>query len=71
MLTATARGPPPLSERCAYTIPEFCLLHGLGRRTYYKLKKAGLGPTETRLGKKVLIGRESAQRWWREREAAS
>jgi hypothetical protein len=63
--------PPPLSERAAYTIPEFCSLHGFARRTYYKLKMAGLGPIETRLGKRVLISREAAAKWLREREAAS
>jgi hypothetical protein len=67
------RGPPTLdlSERAAFSIPEFCTLHGFARRTYYKLKMAGLGPTETRLGKRVLISREAAARWLREREATS
>jgi hypothetical protein len=62
---------PSLSERSALSIPEFCALHGFARRTYYKLKMAGLGPTETRLGKRVLISREAAAKWLREREAAS
>jgi predicted DNA-binding transcriptional regulator AlpA len=38
------------------TIPEFCEQRGLSRSFYYKLRRQGIGPTETRVGlRKVII----------------
>jgi hypothetical protein len=55
----------------ADTIAVFCKRHRLSPAFYYKLRAQGLGPRELRLGARVLITRESAQAWRREREAAS
>jgi hypothetical protein len=47
----------------AYSIPLFCARHGISERFYFKLKAAGRGPTEMRLGNRVLISREAAAHW--------
>jgi hypothetical protein len=60
------------SELEAFSIDEFCARHGpISRAYYYKLKNAGLGPREIKLGARVLISAEAAADWRREREAAS
>jgi hypothetical protein len=53
----------------AYSKPTFCAAHGISESFYEKLRKAGLGPQETRLGARVLITQEAAARWRAEREA--
>ena len=60
---------PPPSDPDAYTIDTFCERHGLSHSFYYKLKAQGLGPREIKLNSKVLISREAAADWRREREA--
>jgi hypothetical protein len=56
----------------AYSIDEFCARHGpISRSYYYKLKENGLGPREIKIGTRVLISREAAAAWRREREAAT
>jgi hypothetical protein len=54
----------------AFGIPEFCRRHDISPQTFYKLKARGLAPATFKLGARVLITRESAQRWRAEREAA-
>src|SRR5262245_6656143 len=61
------RAPPP--DAGAFTIEDFCALHRLSRAMYYKLKEQDKAPREIRLGTKVLISREAAAEWRREREA--
>jgi hypothetical protein len=52
-------------ERLAFTISEFCAAHGLGRSTYYQLKKRGQTPDEIRVGRVPLITVEAARTWRR------
>jgi hypothetical protein len=63
------RGPPP--EDDCFTIAEFCARHKFTRQFYHELRKLGLTPREIRLGTRVLISREAAIQWRREREAAT
>jgi hypothetical protein len=58
-------------EALAFSIREFCKLHGISERFYFKLKADGRGPDEINLGHRVLISREAATRWRAEREAES
>jgi predicted DNA-binding transcriptional regulator AlpA len=58
-------------ERDAFTIPEFCRRHGFSQAKYFELASAGEGPRVMRLGRRVLISRESASDWRRQREALS
>jgi hypothetical protein len=55
----------------AYSVDEFCRRHGISPQLFYKLKPFGLMPRTFRLGARVLISREAAAAWRREREAAS
>ena len=50
-------------ERKAFSIVEFCQAHGIGRRTYFDMRKVGLTPAEIRVGRRVLITEESATAW--------
>jgi predicted DNA-binding transcriptional regulator AlpA len=55
---------PPLLPRKAFTIGEFCKVHGISRTQYYQLKKQGRAPQEMRLGpQSVRISEEAAHAW--------
>jgi hypothetical protein len=60
---------PPIA--LAFDIPDFCRAYRISLRLYFKLRDAGLGPREMRLGRRVLITVESAQAWARAREQAT
>jgi hypothetical protein len=55
----------------AFSISEFCRRNGISIQLFYKLKPLGLMPPTFRLGARVLISREAAAAWRREREAAT
>jgi len=65
------RAPPPAAA--AFTIDEFCATHRLSPSMYWKLRAAGRGPREMRVGTRRMISAESAAAWRRkaEREAAT
>ena len=63
--------PPPVTDRAAYTIPEFCDAHRISRSHYYVLKKQGRTPREVHVGSRVLITIEAAIRWRKAREKAT
>ena len=50
-------------DALCFTLREFCDLHRISRKMYYRMQKAGTGPQEMRVGNKVLITREAAARW--------
>jgi predicted DNA-binding transcriptional regulator AlpA len=54
----------------AMSLDEFCSRHGISRSSFYLLKKAGEAPRLMQVGNRVLISREAAADWRREREAA-
>jgi predicted DNA-binding transcriptional regulator AlpA len=58
-------------EQQAFSIPEFCSQHGISRSYYFLLRQAGQAPRELRVGRRVLISREAAADWRREREQAA
>jgi predicted DNA-binding transcriptional regulator AlpA len=58
-------------EYDCYTVPEFCAAHRMGRTTFYALAKIGKAPRTIHLAQKVLVSREAAADWRREREAES
>ena len=66
-ITRQARA-PPLLERAAYTIREFCDAHRISKSPYYNLRKQGLGPDEARVLDRVIITMEAAARWRKARE---
>jgi hypothetical protein len=63
------RGPP--SPTAVFSIKSFCAAHGISEGFYFKLRELGQGPREMRLGARVFITFESAERWRIEREAAT
>jgi hypothetical protein len=70
----TGRKPTPASamiDADAYSVDEFCARHRISPQLFYKLKPQGLMPVTFNVGTRVLISRESAERWRREREAAA
>jgi predicted DNA-binding transcriptional regulator AlpA len=56
-----------VSENAAFTIPEFCAAHRIGRTALYKLWAEGLGPRKIQVGNgrssKIVISIEAAADW--------
>lgn len=66
---STDENPNFLGEKDAYTVIEFCLRHGLSRAAFYKLEPLGQAPRIMRVGgNRVMISKEAAADWRRERE---
>ena len=61
------RRPQPFLQRDCLSIDQFCESHGISRPHFYRLRAQGLTPTEFRLGTRVLITKEAAEAWRRER----
>ncbi len=57
-------------EKDVYNIIEFCQRHGLSRSSFYNLEKIGQAPRCMRVGARIMISKEAAADWRREREAA-
>jgi hypothetical protein len=55
----------------AYSVDEFCARHRISPQLFYKLKPQGLMPMTFHVGTRVLISREAAAAWRREREDAA
>jgi predicted DNA-binding transcriptional regulator AlpA len=53
------------------SIQEFCDAEGIGRNTYYKLKKQGRAPREFRIGASVRISHEARIAWRRKMQKES
>ena len=55
-------------EKDAFNIGEFCQRHGLSRAAFYKLGRIGQAPRIMRVGGRVMVSKEAAADWRRERE---
>ena len=55
----------------AYSVQEFCARHRISPQVFYKLRPQGLMPVTFNVGTRVLISREAAAAWRREREQAA
>lgn len=64
-------GDPARKSRAAFTIKEFCAAHRISVAMFYKMRAAGLGPREMRVGRKVVVSIEAAADWRRAREQAA
>jgi hypothetical protein len=51
------------TSRALFSIDQFCADHGICRAFYYKLRRAGRGPVEIKLGTRTMISVESAAAW--------
>jgi hypothetical protein len=63
------RGPPATDDADAFSVAEFCRRHGISPQLFYKFKNEM--PATFRVGTRVLISKEAAAAWRREREAAT
>ena len=61
---------PPPTDRKALSIDDFCAEHSLSRSLYYKMRKAGTGPIEMKVGARTLLSVEAAAAWRRRMEKA-
>ena len=52
----------------SYTIAEFCAAEHITAPTFYKLKRAGLGPKEMRHGAAIRISHRARLEWQEARE---
>jgi hypothetical protein len=52
----------------AFSIATFCARHGMSVAHYYRMRAEGKTPVEMKVGGRILISKESAQRWRRKRE---
>jgi hypothetical protein len=59
---------PGVTGKKAFSITEFCQLHGISRATYYNLKKLGKAPKEMEVLGRKLISDESGAAWRRRME---
>jgi hypothetical protein len=55
-------------EADAFSVAEFCRRHRISPQLFYKFKNQM--PVTFRVGTRVLVSKEAAARWRREREAA-
>jgi hypothetical protein len=70
----TGRKPTHLNaanDADAYSVDEFCARHRISPQLFYKLKPQGLMPVTFNVGTRVLISKEAAAAWRREREQAA
>ena len=58
-----------IGEGDAYSIEEFCARHRISVQAFYKYRS--LMPRTFNVGTRVLISKEAAAAWRREREAAT
>jgi len=51
-----------------HSVQSFCEANNISVSTYYALKRAGKGPREMKVNKRILISPEAEADWRRERE---
>jgi hypothetical protein len=61
---------PGVTGKKVFSISEFCRAHGIGRSSYYNLKKAGRAPVEMTVLSRKMISEEAAAAWRRQMEVA-
>jgi hypothetical protein len=60
-LEPTPSAPPPIGK--SMKIGEWCVKERISRSNYYKRRKEGIGPRETRFGASVRITPEADAEW--------
>jgi hypothetical protein len=61
---------PEVAGRKAWSIGEFCAIHGISRAAFYLLDKEGKAPRTMKVLSRRLISEEAAAAWRAERTAA-
>jgi hypothetical protein len=65
------RALPAVYELAAFSVFGFCIAHGLSRRKFYYMRRAGEGPRVMKCGRRTLISVEAARDWRLARERAA
>ena len=65
----TSGKPHTADDADAFSVAEFCRRHGVSVQLFYKFRDQM--PASFRVGSRVLISREAAAAWRRERESAA
>jgi hypothetical protein len=65
----TGGKPHVADDADAFSVAEFCRRHGISTQLFYKFKSDM--PVTFRVGNRVLISREAAAAWRRQREEAA
>lgn len=60
-----------VTGRKAWSIDEFCVIHGFSRAAFYRLRNQGLAPKLFYVGTRPFISEESATAWRAERTEAA
>ena len=68
-VTGRNRRKPDVDDPDAYSVSEFCARHRISVQLFYKIRKQM--PPTFNLGTRVLISKEAAAAWRREREQAA
>jgi len=68
-LRSDLRGVSTAQQLLAFSIAQFCVLHGISRSFYYVLEQTGRAPKTLNLGRRRLITVEAAQQWREEMTA--
>jgi hypothetical protein len=55
----------------AFSVVRFCERHDISVAHYYRLRAEDLAPAEMRVGGRVLISREAAAKWRRDRTVSA
>jgi len=57
-----------VEENLAFSIENFCRLHGISRSKFYLLLNEGLAPKIMKIGRRTLISHEAAAQWRKDME---
>jgi hypothetical protein len=60
-------GQQAADEADAFSVAQFCKRHGISVTMFYKLRQQGQAPDLLHVGDRVLVTRESAARWRKNR----
>lgn len=53
----------PIDTVAAYTVLNFCNLHGISKAAFYEYRKEGIGPDVMKVCGRTLISAEAARDW--------
>lgn len=62
---------PVIPDTLAYSVTGFCQAVGISPRTFWSLQKDAKGPPLVRIGRRVLVRKEAAVNWLKDREQAA
>jgi hypothetical protein len=58
-------------KQSMFSVDQFCRFVGISRTLFYAVQRQGNGPALTRIGRRVLIAKDTANEWLKGREEAA